>query len=53
MKLLFNKTDYNGQWFNDNEYPDDFTDKIPPDTGYIFNEEENNWIPKTENTESE
>jgi hypothetical protein len=48
MKLLFNKTDYHGQWFTDNENPDGFTEKIPPDTGYIFDETANDWTPKPE-----
>ena len=52
MKLLFNKIDFNGQWFHDNEYPKEFTDKVPPDTGYIFNDELDMWeLPPVEEEE--
>jgi hypothetical protein len=44
MKLMFHKTNYDGHWFDDNEDTDGFTDKVPPNTGYIFNEEQNEWV---------
>lgn len=46
MKLLFNKTDYHGQWFKDDEAPENFTSKVPLNTGYIFDENLNDWILK-------
>jgi hypothetical protein len=46
MKLLFHKTEYYGHWFNDDENTEGYTDKVPPDTGYIFDEEQNNWVLK-------
>jgi hypothetical protein len=48
MKLLFSKTDFHGQWFNDDENPDGYTEKIPQNTGYFFDEELNDWILKPE-----
>jgi hypothetical protein len=46
MKLMFNKIDFNGHWFDDDEYPENFTGKVPPDTGHVFDEEADDWIPK-------
>jgi hypothetical protein len=48
MKLLFNKTDYYGQWFNDDETPEGFTEKVPPGTGYDFDDDADEWVPKPE-----
>jgi hypothetical protein len=48
MKLMFNKTNYEGHWFNDNENPVDYTEKVPLNTGFIFNEETNDWVLKRE-----
>jgi hypothetical protein len=48
MKLLFHKTEYYGHWFQDDENPENFTEKIPPDTRYIFDEEVNEWVPLPE-----
>jgi hypothetical protein len=52
MKLLFNKTEYYGHWFEDEETPEGFTEKIPPHTGVVFDEEQNDWVLKP-STESE
>jgi hypothetical protein len=46
MKLLFHKLDYYGRWFEDDENPEGFTEKVPPDTGHVFDEELNGWVPK-------
>jgi hypothetical protein len=46
MKLLFNKQELFGQWFQDDEFPDGFTEKIPQDTGYEWSETDNDWILK-------
>jgi hypothetical protein len=46
MKLMFNKTEYYGHWFKDDENTEGFTEKIPLNTGYIFDEELNDWILK-------
>jgi uncharacterized protein with LGFP repeats len=46
MKLLFNKTEYYGQWFQDDEFPENFTEKVPPNTEYIFDEELDDWVEK-------
>ena len=43
IKLLFNKIGFNGQWFYNNEYPKGFMEKVPPDTGYVFNDELDMW----------
>jgi hypothetical protein len=48
MKLLFNKLEYYGQWFHDDENPDSFTEKVPANTGYVFDDGKNGWIPKPE-----
>jgi hypothetical protein len=48
MKLLFNKTDYYGHWFQDDETPEGFTEKVPPDTGYVFDDDAGEWVPKPE-----
>jgi hypothetical protein len=48
MKLLFSKTDYHGQWFDDDETPEGFTEKVPPGTGYDFDDDADEWVPKPE-----
>jgi hypothetical protein len=48
MKLLFNKLEYYGEWFMDDEVPDNFTYKVPPNTGYVFDEALDDWVPKPE-----
>jgi hypothetical protein len=48
MKLLFNKTEYYGEWFRDGETPEGFTEKVPPNTGYIFDDDSDEWVPKPE-----
>jgi hypothetical protein len=48
MKLLFNKTGYFGQWFDDDETPKGFTEKVPPHTGVIFDEDLGEWVPRPE-----
>ena len=49
MKYLYNKETMEGQWFSDIETntPDDtsgYTEKKPPDTSYVWNEEQNEWL---------
>ena len=44
MKLMFNKINLCGQWFNENEEVAGFTEKVPPDTAHIWNEETNEWV---------
>ena len=46
MKLLFNKKTFESHWFEDDDNPGDYTDKIPPNTGYIFDKETDDWILK-------
>jgi hypothetical protein len=46
MKLLFNKEDYHGQWFEDDENPIGYTEKVPLSTGYFFDEDTNDWVLK-------
>jgi hypothetical protein len=48
MKLLFNKTGYFGQFFDDDETPEGFTEKVPPHTGVIFDEDLGEWVPRPE-----
>jgi hypothetical protein len=44
MKLMFNKTTYEGHWFDDDEIDNSYTEKVPLNTGYIWSENQNNWI---------
>jgi hypothetical protein len=48
MKLMFNKNDYNGHWFYDDEDTEGYTEKVPLNTGYIFDEDLNDWVLKPE-----
>jgi hypothetical protein len=48
MKLMFNKTDYSGHWFYDDEDTEGYTEKVPLNTGYIFDEDLNDWVLKPE-----
>ena len=44
MKLMFHKQELYGQWFHDNEEPEDFSEKAPPNTGVEWDEELNEWV---------
>jgi len=51
MKLMFNKTTYEGHWFYEESdrpgNPEDtagYTEKVPPDTSYVWDEEQDGWI---------
>jgi hypothetical protein len=46
MKLMFNKINYEGHWFNDDENPADYTEKVPVNTGVVFVEEVGDWVLK-------
>jgi hypothetical protein len=46
MKLMFNKNNFEGRWFEDEDYPDNWTEKVPPNTGYIFDDKKNEWVEK-------
>ena len=46
MKLMFNKKELYGKWFSDEEENNDWTEKVPPNTGYEFNEELGEWVEK-------
>jgi hypothetical protein len=46
MRFLFHKTELYGHWFDDNEKPEEFTEKIPKNTGYVFDEELDDWVLK-------
>jgi hypothetical protein len=46
MKLLFSKEDFHGQWFQDDESPEGFTEKVPPHTGVLFDETLGDWVLK-------
>ena len=48
MKLMFNKKTYEGHWFNDDEAGNEYTEKIPQNTGYEFSEEKSDWVLKQE-----
>jgi len=43
MKLLFNKETLEGHYFCDEEDTSGYTEKIPPDTSYVWDEEINEW----------
>jgi len=56
MILMFNKTNYEGKWFKNWEcnQADDttgYTEKVPPNTNYCWNEELNEWVLKPSVTE--
>jgi hypothetical protein len=53
MRFLFHKTELYGHWFEDDEKPEEFTEKIPPHTGVIFNEELSDWVPKPREVHNE
>jgi hypothetical protein len=53
MKLLFHKTEYYGHWFNDDENTENFTEKVPPNTRYFFDEDLKEWVPIPEPTGEE
>ena len=44
MKLVFNKKDFCGFWKEDDFEDDDFTEKVPPDTGHVFSEDLGEWV---------
>ena len=44
MKLMFNIITFEGHWFDDGEDTTGYTDKIPPDTAHIWNEELGEWV---------
>jgi hypothetical protein len=48
MRFLFHKTELYGHWFDDDEAPEEFTEKVPPHTKVIFDEELNEWVEKPE-----
>jgi len=55
MKLMFNKKDFHGKWFSEDENfkedESDYTEKAPPDTFYEWNEDQNDWVKKEVNIE--
>jgi len=56
MKLLFNKQTFDGRWFQDNDETDGYTEKVPPDTGHIWDDGKGEWIlapPPQQETEVE
>jgi len=56
MKLMFNKTDFEGHWFQDGEDTTGYTEKVPPDAGHVWDETQQEWIipePNLNITESE
>ena len=51
MILMFNKETLEGRWFRDIEFPEPedttgYTEKVPPYSNYIWNEELNEWVLK-------
>ncbi|MDR2923451.1 MAG: hypothetical protein LBU85_08945 [Treponema sp.] len=48
MKLMFNKTTYKARWFEDSGVDENYTEKVPPDMGYIFDNELGEWVRKPE-----
>jgi len=47
IKLMFHKINKSGIWigeiFNNTHLINDYTEKVPPNTGYEWNEELNEW----------
>jgi hypothetical protein len=48
MKLLYNTETLESHWFDDDEDTTGYTEKIPVNTGYIFNADTNDWVLKPE-----
>jgi len=50
MKLQYHKINLTGHWLRDNEIDDNYTEKAPPNNGYQWNEDLNEWelIPEPE-----
>jgi len=46
MKLMFDKTTFEGHWFSDGEDTAGYTEKVPPHAGVKWNEELNEWVLK-------
>jgi len=47
MKLLFNKQNFEGHWFyDDEEINKEWTEKVPQHTNQIFDKELNEWVEK-------
>jgi hypothetical protein len=47
MKQMFNKQTLEGHWFSENEEaPDNYTEKAPQHTNQIFSEELGGWVEK-------
>lgn len=46
MKLMFNKNTFEGHWFDEEneEIDTNWTEKVPLNTGYVFDENINDWI---------
>jgi len=43
--LMFSKTELIGKYFRNNEDTTGFTDKIPPNTNYKWDDENDDWVP--------
>jgi len=43
MKLHYHKINLTGHWLRENEINNNYTDKKPPNNGYQWNEEINDW----------
>jgi hypothetical protein len=47
MKLMFNKETFEGHWFEDDEEaPENYTDKAPRHTNQVYSEELGEWVEK-------
>ena len=44
MKLMFHKENFNGKWFDDDEFDEAYTEKVPPHAGVVFDENIDEWI---------
>jgi len=44
MILMFNKKTLEGHWFKNGESSEGYTEKVPPFTNYVFDENKNEWV---------
>ena len=44
MKLLFSKTNHEGRWFAEAEDITGYTEKIPPNTAHVWDENAEGWV---------
>jgi len=41
---MFHKKELYGHWFTETEDTTGYTEKVPPDTAHVFDEESGDWV---------